>query len=243
MKCPKCDVENAQDATICTGCGAPLESSEKPVEKVAEHPKERKGGGKKVCKIAVPIVIVVVAGAAVLFFVVGSGGGGKNAPSWDELVGDGDDSSTGDITAVIDDSDDGQVDDQDSQVADQTGDQSGDQLETINLEDLPLYSDASVTDDFKLDGGGRRVSYDTTLGTTSKEIMDYYEQELTALGWKTVLRDVDDARLEMYGPDETFVRYWVYFEGINEPDSDPMPLTYILDFRPPGAEILPVPVQ
>ena len=116
-------------------------------------------------------------------------------------------------------------------------------MDTIAYSEMPEYPNATINDEFDLDDGGKRVTYETEMGTTAKEVMGYYETALTAEGWQRVIRDQDDALLSMVAEDETFVRIWVYFEGIDEPESDPMAMTYIVDFQPPGGEILPIPIQ
>lgn len=116
-------------------------------------------------------------------------------------------------------------------------------MDTVTYESLPVYPDVSVTDDMTLEGNGRRIAYETKLGITSKDVMDFYEDELTNLGWQRVTRDVDNAQLEMFGEDQTRFRVWIYYEGTDLDGVDQLPLTFIVDFGPPGGEMLPIPVQ
>ncbi len=115
--------------------------------------------------------------------------------------------------------------------------------ETVKYETLPVYPGVTVTDDAKLEGGGRRIAYETPMGTTSAQVMYFYEEELKALSWHRVIKDVDNKQLEMLAPDQTRLRVWVYFEGTGLEGEDQLPLTFIVDFGPPMGEYLPVPVQ
>lgn len=114
---------------------------------------------------------------------------------------------------------------------------------TIKYQDLPVFPNVFVTDDIKLEGGGRRIAYETDFGINSKQVMDFYEKELSAQGWRRILRDVGDSQLEMLAIDQTKFRVWIYFEGPNLDEVDQLPLTFIVDFGPPMGEMLPVPIQ
>lgn len=111
-----------------------------------------------------------------------------------------------------------------------------------SFDKLPTLSGVQLSQKYEVDdAGGLRLTWDSKEGTslTSKEVLDFYELELTSLGWQVMSRDGSDRQIELYNDTSgDFVRIWIYYEG--EGLDGMNALTYIMDYQPQGTEILPV---
>ena len=111
--------------------------------------------------------------------------------------------------------------------------------DTLYYDGLPFYPDITEIDRYLTEGDGVCASYETKVGVTPKEVLDYYEKELKKQGWQITLRDRDDGQLQALSIDEVQLRIWVFFTGAEDEG-----VVFNVDFRIPGSEAwLPIPIQ
>jgi len=114
--------------------------------------------------------------------------------------------------------------------------------ESVSYYDLPVPDDVTVEDIMEVDDkGGVRITIKAEGGSnlSSKQVLDFYEDEFNNAGWDVSPRGSGEEIVESTAPDGTFVRIWIFFEG----SGDELPLTYMIDFQPPGADIMPLMFQ
>lgn len=262
MNCQKCNIINSNSASFCSGCGAKLKikskenvskktSGQKPqfsmnkiLEKIMPKKTSDKNPKSLMKKVLLVLGLLILAGAIIWGISYAS-----EKKRFNDFVKYMEDSQnqTGTETVPTNPPPSTNTSTPDNNTSTEidtgSGSDTDNSAQSTKLEDLPVYPNSSITDTLDVDGGGKRVAYEPQLGVASKEIMDFYEKELTSKGWQVVTRDRDDAQLDILSMDGTFVRIWIYFEGIDEAGSDPLPATFMLDFQPPGAKILPIPYQ
>lgn len=127
--------------------------------------------------------------------------------------------------------------------ADKTSSQETTQTKTqaknTSYQELPFYPNATEVNFQQTKGDGIDAIYETKKDVTSKELMDFYEEQLKLKGWQITLRDRDNKQLEALNQDGSKLRVWVYFAG-----GEDTGISYNINFRPPNSEPwLPIPVQ
>ena len=135
------------------------------------------------------------------------------------------------------DNEDGLIDGRggDWELPDVVGDGSSGGLEPAVV---PAYPRATVGDSYKEDGM-THTEYETTVGVTAKQVLDYYENNLTLEGWQLTTRDKSDSGLEMLSEDGSQLRVSIFFTGYGDQG-----VVYFVDNRVQGGAAWPaMPVQ
>lgn len=103
---------------------------------------------------------------------------------------------------------------------------------------IPAYPGSTLNDSYTKNGLSH-AEYETKAGISAAQLLDYYESELSTVGWKTNMRDENDAKLEMLSDDGEQLRIAIFFTGYGDQG-----VVYFVDNRLPGGDAWPpMPMQ
>jgi hypothetical protein len=114
-------------------------------------------------------------------------------------------------------------------------------VEKVSYMELEVPDNVMVRDILEVDDKGAvRITIDGTDGfkLSAEEVLEFHKKEFENAGWKVTSQEGSTPTVDAHAHDGTYIRVWVFYEGSGDGE---FPLTYMVDFQPSGADIMPLP--